>query len=202
MQPLIKITSEPIRMVRFSQNARLVSSDSIDMERRKAVARQMSMRQSAGQGGISVEDIKRINHTFSKKQASFQPAPGSPAPQQTVSRRPQPQPRPQIQAQAPVSSSMSEMTAAESAVVSEAVPTAVNMQSSASVPDITLVTSSSYTAQRGSFEMRVAKGELTYLPPMVMTIVTQRPSVHIEYLGDVNYVPPRHEIGRGVNLFT
>ena len=97
---------------------------------------------------------------------------------------------------------MSEMTAAESAVASEAVPTAVNMQSSASVPDITLVTSSSYTAQRGSFEMRVAKGELTYLPPMVMTIVTQRPSVHIEYLGDFNYVPPRHEIGRGVNLFT
>ena len=62
--------------------------------------------------------------------------------------------------------------------------------------------SSSYNAQLGALEMRVAKGDLTFLPPMVMTIVTQRPSVHIEYLGDFNYVPPRHEIGRGVNLFT
>ena len=72
MEQLIKITSEPIRMIRFSQNARLVSSDNIDMERRKALARQMSMRNSAGQSGVSVEDIKRINHTFSKKQVSFQ----------------------------------------------------------------------------------------------------------------------------------
>ena len=56
MEQLIKITSEPIRMIRFSQNARLVSSDNIDMERRKALARQMSMRNSAGQSGVSVEE--------------------------------------------------------------------------------------------------------------------------------------------------
>ena len=71
MEQLIKITSEPIRMIRFSQNARLVSSDNVDMERRKALARQMSMRNSAGQSGINVEDIKRINHTFSKKQTAY-----------------------------------------------------------------------------------------------------------------------------------
>ena len=51
--------------------------------------------------------------------------------------------------------------------------------------------------------MRVAKGELTYLPPMVMTIITQRPGVHVEYLGDFNYVPPRDgDSGSNVNLFT
>ena len=50
--------------------------------------------------------------------------------------------------------------------------------------------------------MRVAKGELTYLPPMMMTIVTQRPSVHVEYLGDFNYVPPRDDSGSNVNLAT
>ena len=33
MQQLIKITSEPMRMVRFSQNARLISSDSVDKEK-------------------------------------------------------------------------------------------------------------------------------------------------------------------------
>ena len=50
--------------------------------------------------------------------------------------------------------------------------------------------------------MRVAKGELSYLPPMVMTVVTQRPQVHIEYLGGFNYVPPRDESGGNVNLFS
>lgn len=72
----------------------------------------------------------------------------------------------------------------------------------APVQDISVESSSSYTAQRGAFEMRVAKGELTYLPPMMMTIVTQRPSVHVEYLGDFNYVPPRDDSGSNVNLAT
>ena len=64
MEPLIKITSEPMRIVRFSQNARLVNPDSVDMERRKALARQASFRSSIGQGTASVEDIKKINHAL------------------------------------------------------------------------------------------------------------------------------------------
>ena len=64
-------------------------------------------------------------------------------------------------------------------------------------------TSSSYTTERGAFEMRVARGDLTYLPPMVMTIITQRPQVHVEYLGGFNYVPPSAgEVGGSLNLFT
>ena len=85
MEQLIKITTEPMRMVRFSQNARLVNSNSIDMERRKAIARQNSFRNSAGQGTVSVEDIKRINRTFSKKNASVETS-NDPS-QQTVSRQ-------------------------------------------------------------------------------------------------------------------
>ena len=51
--------------------------------------------------------------------------------------------------------------------------------------------------------MRVAKGELTYLPPLMMTIVTQRPQIHIEYLGGFNYVPPRDgDSGSNINLFS
>ena len=51
--------------------------------------------------------------------------------------------------------------------------------------------------------MRVAKGELTFLPPMVMTIITQYPELHFEYLGDFNYVPPRNsQAGRNINLAT
>lgn len=203
MEQLIKITSEPIRMIRFSQNARLVSSDNIDMERRKALARQMSMRNSAGQNGISVEDIKRINHTFSKKQVSAQVSEGGGNKQQVVA-RPQAQAA-QIQArpQVPVSTPSPESLGSESAQVSDAAVSApVRQNTPDPVQDISALSSSSYATQRGAFEMRVAKGELTYLPPMVMTIVTQRPSVHVEYLGDFNYVPPRDDSGSNVNLAT
>lgn len=199
MEQLIKITSEPMRMVRFSQNARLVSSENVDMERRKAMARQMSMRNSAGQGGISVEDIKRINHTFSKKNISSQ-VPEESAAQKVVARQPQPQP--QINSSVPSFGSMvSESMPAASSDSAPAVP--VSNPRPAPVQDVTVETGTSYTAQKGAFEMRVAKGELTYLPPMVMTIITQRPSVHVEYLGDFNYVPPRDgDSGGNVNLAT
>ena len=195
MEQLIKITTEPMRMVRFSQNARLVNSNSIDMERRKAIARQNSFRNSAGQGTVSVEDIKRINRTFSKKNASVETS-NDPS-QQTVSRQIQSSPLPSVQegsislvSEAPV---MVETTSAEAAVASNPVE----------VPDISVQSNSSYAVHRGSFELRVAKGDLTYLPPLVMTIITQRPQVHIEYLGDFNYVPPRDgDSASNVNLFT
>lgn len=199
MEQLIKITSEPMRMVRFSQNARLVSSQNVDMERRKAVARQMSMRNSAGQGGISVEDIKRINHTFSKKNISSQ-VPEESAAQKVVARQPQVQP--QMKASAPSSESVaSESAPAAASDSAPAVP--VSNPAPVQVQDVSVESGTSYTAQKGAFEMRVAKGELTYLPPMVMTIITQRPSVHVEYLGDFNYVPPRDgDSGGNVNLAT
>jgi len=66
MQQLIKITSEPIRIETFSQNARLVSSNSVDLERRKALARSAALQKSAGQGTASLENIRRINRTFSQ----------------------------------------------------------------------------------------------------------------------------------------
>ncbi len=199
MEQLIKITSEPMRMVRFSQNARLVSSQNVDMERRKAVARQMSMRNSAGQGGISVEDIKRINHTFSKKNISSQ-VPEESAAQKVVARQPQVQP--QMKASVPSSeSAASESAPAAASDSALAVP--VSNPAPVQVQDVSVESGTSYTAQKGAFEMRVAKGELTYLPPMVMTIITQRPSVHVEYLGDFNYVPPRDgDSGGNVNLAT
>lgn len=199
MEQLIKITSEPMRMVRFSQNARLVSSQNVDMERRKAVARQMSMRNSAGQGGISVEDIKRINHTFSKKNISSQ-VPEESAAQKVVARQPQVQP--QMKASVPSSESAASKSAPAAASDSALAVPASN-PAPVQVQDVSVESGTSYTAQKGAFEMRVAKGELTYLPPMVMTIITQRPSVHVEYLGDFNYVPPRDgDSGGNVNLAT
>ena len=56
--------------------------------------------------------------------------------------------------------------------------------------DIQQQAQAAYTQERGSFEMRVAKGELSYVPALDMTIITQYPDVQFEYLGDFQYVPP------------
>ena len=48
---------------------------------------------------------------------------------------------------------------------------------------------SAYTVDRGAFEFRVATGEVSFLPPLTMTVITQRPEVHFEYTGGYHYVP-------------
>lgn len=201
MESLIKITTEPIRIEHFRQNGRLVTPNNVDMERRKALARQASFRNSVGQGPVSVDEINKINRTFSKKQTAVQPSyGGSSFQQQLISS----QSRPQVQVSTTVSSAALDMASVKS-VPSGTAPASVSTDLVSQKPaaqDITATVASSYTAQRGAFEMRVAKGELSYLPPMVMTVVTQRPQVHIEYLGDFNYVPPRDDSGGNVNLFT
>lgn len=203
MQQLIKITSDPIRIETFSQNARLVNPDSIDLERRKAIARSTALQKTAGQGSTSIEHIRRINRTFSKssintatpKTENFQEQLIFHQPQQSSPSSAKLPQMAQMQPQTPQISSDSEVSAA-SAV--STVPVA-----SADTPDISAETRSSYTAQRGAFEMRVARGDLTYLPPLVMTVITQRPQVHVEYIGGFNYVPPREsDSGGNINLFT
>ena len=201
MEPLIKITTEPIRIEHFRQNGRLVNPNHVDMERRRALARQTSFRNSVGQGPVSMDEINKINRTFSKKQTAVQTSDVAPSFQQQLASS---QLRPQTQVSAPVPVTVPETASTQtvsSSGASASVPVAASSQTSA-VQDLSVSATSSYTAQRGAFEMRVAKGELSYLPPMVMTVVTQRPQVHIEYLGDFNYVPPRDDSGGNVNLFT
>lgn len=209
MEQLIKITSVPMRTVRYTQNARLVSSDSLDLERRKALARQMSFHRSHASGGsaLPVEDITRINQTFSRhtvtpkmQNMSQQQVAFKKQAQPTASRTASyPAPRPV----ASISNRASMDTAAiqNQAVISTPEYTAPTPEPSTA--GVTMEVASSYAAERGAFEMRVAKGDLTFLPPMVMTIVTQYPELHFEYLGDFNYVPPREPTrGANINLFT
>ncbi|MCI8950181.1 MAG: hypothetical protein HFG49_09075 [Lachnospiraceae bacterium] len=214
MQPLIKITTEPIRIMRFSQNARLVNADSVDMERRKAIARHMSMQKSSVQGSVSVENLTKINRTFSTHTNVTPQIQGDTF--QQVNRQ-----AAQISAQmslppktasVPASSNSianfnsGDMAAAVDSNVSNITAMASNPVSAPAVSqnqNISVETNASYAMQRGAFEMRVAKGELTYLPPLTMTIITQRPQVHIEYLGGYNYVPPLDSgSGGSINLFT
>lgn len=217
MQPLIKITTDPIQIMRFSQNARLVNSDSVDMERRKAIARHMSMQRSSAQGSVSVENITKINRTFSSTNTNVTPqVQGDTFKQvarqaaQISSQMSMPPKAASVQVSQAAVSNMNSM-AGDFAVASEAVASVASTVPAAAVsapapqqsPDISMEANSSYAMQRGAFEMRVAKGELTYLPPLMMTIITQRPQVHIEYLGGYNYVPPLDgSSGGSINLFT
>lgn len=204
MQPLIKITSDPIQIARFSQNARLVNADSVDIERRKALARHRAMQLSVSHGSVSVENLSKINRTFSNR--SVQASVASQTPDQALQQK-------MRQAQASVQ--MSVAPAKSQTPVSNMVPASAEtdtaaqtvaaqvVASSVSKEEVAVQNNSSYTAQRGAFEMRVAKGELTYLPPLMMTIITQRPQVHVEYLGGYNYVPPLDSnSGGNINLFT
>ena len=59
-----------------------------------------------------------------------------------------------------------------------------------------------YDVQLASFELRAARGDISYLPGFDVTVVIQRPEIHFEYLGGFNYVPPRDESGGNVNLFS
>ncbi len=62
--------------------------------------------------------------------------------------------------------------------------------SAQSQTDIQAQVQATYTQDRGSFELRVAKGELSYVPALDMTVIVSYPDVQFEYLGGFQYVPP------------
>lgn len=211
MQPLIKITTEPIQITRFTQNARLVSPNSVDIERRKAIARHRTMHKMGLSGSTSIENLSRINRTFSQNISNTAPQPQSgqnssfeqlASQQSRVASMMKAAPKVQVPQNIPAPTANLSATDSASAVTAANSVASAVVSSEVSQQDIPVQAGSSYTAQRGAFEMRVAKGELTYLPPLTMTIVTQRPSVHVEYLGGYNYVPRQTDASTNINLFT
>ena len=200
MQPLIKITSVPIRTASYSQNARLVSSDSVDMERRKALARRMSFQRSAGKGFMPMKDITRINQTFSRRTVAA-PKGQNISRQETTFRNVQSS-VPQVKMSASSEMPSSDISVSDTVYTEAFAAVSMPVSSSGARTDISMESSSAYTAELGALEMRVARGDLTFLPPMVMTIITQYPELHFEYLGEFNYVPPLDSAGNNINLFT
>lgn len=187
MGQLIRATMIPLKTIHFSQPGRLVSSDSIDIERRKAIARHNAMRSNyaAAVGSNDYRYIQQINQTFRRKQVSM----------------------PVTESQPSSHSGKSEVQAAVTAPKS--IRAVSSVQNTLSVSDVSepylpvqgiSESQAAYTLQRGAFELRVAKGELSYLPPLDMTIIVQYPDVEFEYLGDFNYVPPREEDTCGTNM--
>lgn len=186
---LLKVTTTPFQAVRFSQNARLVSSGSVDLERRKAIARMRAFQSQHSSSGrnLDMSYVNQINRTFSTKQAHQPTAPAT-----------EPAPKPMSEkgsAAVPVSSRANISAPASldnSATDSAAIPVSSSGQNSGN-PDVQMSlfseNDSAYTMDRGAFEFRVATGEVSFLPPLTMTVITQRPEVHFEYTGGYHYVP-------------
>lgn len=203
MQQLIKITSTPIRTVSYRQGGRLVSSGSVDIERRKALARQMSFQRSAGKNFVPVKDIAKINRTFSRRPAAA--VTGQNISRQEGAFRSVQSSASQVNIpSAPAGGTpIPDITVSDAGYAEASAVVSAPVTSSYTSTNVSLESNSAYTAELGALEMRVAKGELTFLPPMVMTIVTQYPELHFEYLGDFNYVPPLDSpAGSNINLFT
>ena len=187
MGQLIRATTIPFKAIHFTQQARLVSSDSVDIERRKAIARHVAMntRFSSGAGTADYTYIRQINRAFVAKQTPVPQSSGNPAP-------------------VPQKTAGPKLTASVEHVASVSYVPSAPLEAAAQPVQNTVAVSepqAAYTAQRGAFELRVAKGELAYLPPLEMTIITQYPDVEFEYLGGIQYVPPRDDdTGSNVNL--
>lgn len=188
MDQLLKVTSIPFQAVCFTQNARLLPADNVALERQKALARHNALNQRfrPGSSTLDFDYINQVNMAFSAKHASDSGSAPSHSPQAAASG---PVFRPPARSgtgslPVPVNVSGDPPAASKAASIEKAAIPAG--EASAEIR-------SSYTVQRGSFELRVAKGELSYIPPLVMTIITQYPDVEFEYIGGFNYVPPQKD---------
>lgn len=195
MGQLIRATMIPLKTVHFSQPGRLVSSDSIEVERRKAIARHNAMRTNYAStvGANDYRYIQQINQAFRSKKTA---APTTDSSQSAALKLTNGQ----------TAQSVSNQTFSPAAAVSSSssVSTEQSVETAYTYPSASISgvseTEAAYTVQRGAFELRVAKGELSYLPPLDMTIIVQYPGVEFEYLGDFNYVPARDEESGGAGL--
>ncbi|MCI8513219.1 MAG: hypothetical protein HFI93_01095 [Lachnospiraceae bacterium] len=179
--PLLKVTSTPFQSVRISQSARLVSSDSVELERRKAIARVKAFQsQHSAGGGMDLKYVNQINRTFSVKSSQNTAASSS---QTNGGNTAVPETSQTQSTKASASAGNTVSVVSHTSTVEETAPSQVNQAA------VTLESNSAYTMDRGAFEFRVAKGELAFLPPLDMTIITQRPEVHFEYTGGFHYVP-------------
>lgn len=203
MSQLIRVTTTPYEAVHFRQRAQLVPSDMVNIERRKAIAREIAFRSSHTSGGtIDMDSFQKIHRTFSQpntlraaeSSAAFTSAPRFSSADSATTNI------------ADVSYKYSVNTGSfgQTSGISEG---SVDWQTAGVSYPVSMDGSSSanqaaYDLQRSSFELRAAMGDISFIPGFDITIVTQRPDIEFEYLGGFNYVPPQEaSAGEYINLF-
>lgn len=204
MGTVLRVTSTPYESIRLTQSARLVPSDMVAVERQKALARYRSSQLRYHGGGYDLNYISQVHRAFSTSpQPDFTSAVSASAQAQVhVPAASSPQAG---SAQMAASQAQAQTVSQETVPATEGsgyIPPAGSTAAASVYQDQPSVeASSAYTVERGAFEMRVAKGDVSYIPALAMTIVTQLPEVHFEYTGDFIYVPPRDEpTGAAVNM--
>ncbi|MFR8069356.1 MAG: hypothetical protein ACLU79_08820 [Clostridium sp.] len=158
MSQLLEFKIKPFEAIHFRQNARLVSSDALVIEKQKALARKAVFSKASDAGvGAGIKYRNKINHTFSA-----------------------------------AASRLDQKTALNE--VSEGQPAAVLVPKEASAPISAAMAAAenqaAYTQQRGQLEVRVASGDVAYVPAIEMTIITSWPEVDFTYTGGFHYAPP------------
>ena len=132
--------------------------------------------------------VNQINRTFSTKQTHQPTAPAmDPAPRPMVEKG-NSAIRAGSQASIPAPAS-SDSNAADSFSLPVTPSSGQGSGSPEASVNLFAENDSAYTMDRGAFEFRVATGEVSFLPPLTMTVITQRPEVHFEYTGGYHYVP-------------
>ena len=185
---LLKVTTTPFQAVRFSQNARLVSSGSVDLERRKAIARMRAFQsQHSSRANLDMNYVNQINRTFSTKQTHQPTAPAADSTAKPVIDKANTAIR--SSSQTSISAPASDNHTADSDFMPVFPSSCVGSSSPEVQANLFAENDSAYTVDRGAFEFRVATGEVSFLPPLTMTVITQRPEVHFEYTGGYHYVP-------------
>lgn len=197
MGQLIRITTTSFEAVRVSGGGRLVPAEQIEAERRSALLRGILKSQEADVG--SQHFTQEINHSYHRVQASDSLRKELGNLQDT-----HPQEMPQLSGPPATVPSPAETVAKQAEKAGRYVQTIPLQQAASSLPspEPAAQGSSSYYQERAALEMRVQRGELSFLPPLNMMIVTQRPEIHIEYTGDFNYFPSPESSGENLNIET
>lgn len=192
MAALIKVTSIPFQSTRFTQNARLVPSKTVAAERQKTFSlyhAYQSQHHIKGNSS-SLDFMSKYRQTFSSGSTVDIPSQSSgsdPGTAPSVSAASQKSMR-GFDTVSVLNYPSSQQTDSVSSNAGESSTVAASNSESVS----------EYFVQREAFEFRIAKGDLSYIPAMSVTIITQYPEVQFEYLGDFNYVPPRKDAAGGL----
>ena len=191
MGQLIKVSTTDFKAIHLSSGGKLVPSDQIDQARGRALRLSTIEAQKAGKQDAALQ--YKVNRQYQRVENHFA----------------------YYSAMQAVSAKKQEMGTDSLPLTGNASPSpnlyiqgnkqraaAETLEALASQKALRQEKTSGYLQDRGAFEMRVQKGELSYLPAMDMTIITQMPDIKFEYTGDFIYFPKNPNIGETMDLET
>lgn len=174
MSQLIRAVITPYEAVHVRKDARLISHNNLASERRKAIAMQYAvLSRYSKQGATNNSDYaSQVRRAFIEKPSRQIEKNLSSAAQVLKTQQP------------------ADQSSSKTPVASDAASSVVTADSSYSDTAYANQAKTAYELEKVSFELRISKGDLSYVPALDFKVVLQRPDVQFEYMGGFNYVPP------------